>query len=65
MVSGAGVWGEVSGGFGLVAALSGHGGRVPQDACLAGGLGLDCRRAPRRRCQAMAGLGRVLAVIFR
>ena len=65
MVSAADVWGEVSGVFGLVAAFSGRGGWFPQDACLAGGLGLDCRCALRGRYQAMAGLGRVLAVIFR
>ena len=65
MVSAADVWGEVCGVFTPVAPFSGHGGWFPEDACLAGGLGLDCRGAPRRWCQAMAGFGRVLAVILK
>ena len=65
MVSAADVWARFAGVFGLVARCPGHGGWFPQGACLAGGLGLGCRRAPRRRCQAMAGLGRVLALILR
>ena len=65
MVSGADVWARCPGVSGLWRRCPGAGDGSRKTLALRAGEVLDCRRAPRRRCQAMAGLGRVLAVIFR